>query len=138
MDFSLVDIPWLGVVASTVAFSILGGLWFGAAVARPYATALARPDILGARPSTLALAGPFVCSAIVSLANTILLQIAGVSSMAQATVAGMLVAAGYLLPMLVTIAINPNTPRPLYYSSINAPYFVVGNIASCAIIHALT
>lgn len=138
MDVSLIDIPWLGVLASTVTFSILGGLWFGAAVARPYAAALARPDILGARPSTLALAGPLVCGAILSLANAVLLQIAGVSSMAQATVVGLLAAAGYLLPMVVTIAINPNMPRPLYYSTINAPYFLVGNIASCAIIRLLT
>lgn len=137
MHPSLVDIPWLGVLASTVTLSILGGLWFGAAIARHYAVALARPDIIGNRPSTLALAGPFACGAVISLANAAMLQATGVTSPAQALVVGLLVAVGYLLPMVVTIAINPNMPRPLYYSAINAPYFVVGNVLSCAIIHAL-
>lgn len=138
MTLSLVDIPWLGVLASTVTFSILGGLWFGAVVRRPYAVALARPDIVGQRPSTLALAGPFACGAVISLANAALLQVAGAASVMQAIVVGLLVAAGYLLPMVVTIAINPNMPRPLYYSAINAPYFLVGNMLSCAIIRVLT
>lgn len=42
------------------------------------------------------------------------------------------VALSYLLAQTLTIAINPNFPRPLLYALINAPYFIV-----CAVIASI-
>ncbi|QWS33033.1 hypothetical protein [Curtobacterium aetherium] len=40
-----------------------------------------------------------------------------------------IVSIGYLVAQTLNIAINPNFPRPLLYTLINAPYFIV-----CAVV----
>lgn len=137
MQIDFGNIPWLGVVAGTVAFAVLGGVWFGAIVAKLYARALDRPDLVGQKPSALAIAGPFVCGLVITLANALLMQSAGIASAVAAAGFGALVGIGYLTPMVVNIAINPNFPRPFLYSAINLPYFIAGNIANCLILWAL-
>lgn len=137
MNIEVVQIDWIAVAASSVAFSILGGIWFGAVVAGLYAKALGRPDLLGSKPAASAIAGPFACGAVVSIANAVFLPLAGVGTWGEAAGFGLMVSLGYLLPIVANIAINPNFPRPFLYSLINAPYFIAGNTISCLILHAM-
>lgn len=136
MNIRFEELSVLRIAASAIAFSLLGGVWFGALMARVYAAALDRPDILGQKPSTLALAGPFVCSVVVSLTNALLLPAFGAHGAAQSALFGLAVGLGYLAPMVVNIAINPNFPRPFLYSAVNVPYFLAGNVVSCLILGA--
>ncbi len=137
MQIDFTNIPWLGVAAGTVAFAVLGGVWFGAVVGRLYARALDRPDLIGQKPAALAIAGPFVCGLVVTLANALLMPAMGVATAAAAAGFGALVGIGYLAPMVVNVAINPNFPRPFLYSAINLPYFIAGNIGNCLLLWAL-
>ncbi|QXC52764.1 hypothetical protein KHC17_26785 (plasmid) [Agrobacterium salinitolerans] len=60
-----------------------------------------------------------------------------VVSLADALSLGLVIGIGYLLAMCMTIAINPNFPRPFYYTMVNAPYFLVGSLMTSAMLFLL-
>lgn len=41
---------------------------------------------------------------------------------------GAIVGLGYLVPATITIAINPNFPRPFLYSLISGSYFLIASL----------
>lgn len=47
---------------------------------------------------------------------------------------GFVIGVGYLLAMCMTIAINPNFPRPFYYTMVNANYFLVNILVTSAVL----
>ena len=61
----------------------------------------------------------------------------GIPSYAGAVEYGSTVGLGYLLPMVVNIAINPLFPRPLFDSLINAPFFLVGSVMVSLVLVAI-
>ena len=135
---ALSHVNWLAVLAASVAHFILGGIWFGAVVGKQYAAALGIADRPAQKPGPLFLAGPFACGAIIVVTTAILLRTLGFATYGDALALGALVGIGYLAPMTVNIAINPLFPRPFYYALLNAPFFIVGSLMSCAILVALS
>lgn len=134
---SVSDVHWLGVVAAAVAHFMLGGGWFMGLVAKHYHNALGRNDPPGATPSPLVIVGPAVCSLVIIATSAMLLKALAIVSFGDAIGFGAFIGLGYLTPMVMVIAINPNFPRPFYYAAINAPYFVLGSILSCVILTAM-
>jgi Protein of unknown function (DUF1761) len=134
----LSQINWLAVLLATVAMSMLGAAWFMGIVGKRYAAALGRTDLGDEKPSPLFIAGPMLCGAAVVVTDAILLKVLGVTSYADALSFGAITGVGFLGAQTVNIAINPNFPRPFYYSAINVPYFVIGNIMTCAILIAMS
>lgn len=124
------QINWLAVLAGVVVFFVLGGLWFQLVVGKAYETALGAPQKEGA----LSLAGPLVCITVITTVNAWLLAALGIDTLGAAAGLGLMIGAGYLLPMTLTIAINPLFPRPFYYTALNAPFFVGGCVLSCGVI----
>ena len=136
--FGLVlEVNWLGVLAAGVAHSMFGGGWFMGLVAKHYQVALGRNDPPGAKPSMLVIVGPALCSLVVIASTAILLKALAIVSYGDAIGFGAFVGLGYLAPMVMVIAINPNFPKPFYYAAINAPYFLLGSILSCVILTAM-
>jgi hypothetical protein len=134
--FDLASIDWIAVLLATIALAVLGGVYFGAVVPKPYAVALGRE---GQPPASGALtyAGPIACSIVIVVASALLMATLDIDSMGDALAFGAIVGVGYLTPMTFTIAINPNFPRPLLYGLINAPYFVVSGLVTAAIVQLL-
>ena len=132
------EVHWLGVLAAAVAHFMLGGAWFMGLVPKHYQAALGRNDPPDAKPSPLVILGPALCSLVIIATTAMLLKALEIESYGDAIAFGVLVALGYLAPMVMVIAINPNFPRPFYYAAINAPYFVLGSILSCVILTALS
>lgn len=131
------SINWLAVLLASVALSALGAAWFMALVPRPYATALGRTDLAGQKPGPLFIVGPFVCGLVLTIANAVLLRSFGVTSVSGALLYGGVTGVGYLASTTFNVAINPNIPRPLLYGAVNAPFFLLGNLISCAILTAM-
>jgi hypothetical protein len=46
----------------------------------------------------------------------------------EALTFGTLIGIGYILPTVANVAINPNFPRPFFYTLINAPYFIASSL----------
>ncbi len=132
------QVHWLAVLAAALAHFMLGGAWFMGVVPKHYQAALGRNDPPGGKPSALVMVGPAVCSLVIIATTATLLQALAIETYSEAIAFGVFVALGYLAPMVMVIAINPNFPRPFYYAAINAPYFVLGSILSCVILTALS
>lgn len=131
------SINWFAVVLSAVALAVLGGAWFMGVIPKPYALALGRTDLAGRKPEPLFIAGPFVCGVVVTVTNAILLRSFHVTAMGDALTFGAIVGVGYIVATVFNVGINPNIPRPLLYGAINAPYFLISNLVSCAILTAM-
>jgi Protein of unknown function (DUF1761) len=132
------DVPWLAILAAGVAHFMLGGAWFMGLVAKHYPVALGRNDPPGAKSAPLMIVGPAVCSFVIIATTALLLKALAIVSYGDAIVFGAFIGLGLLTPMVMVIAINPNFPRPFYYTAINAPYFVLGSILSCVILTAMS
>lgn len=131
------SLNWLAVALCAVPLSMLGAAWFMGVVPKPYGVALGRTDLAGRKPEPLFIVGPLLCGVVVTMANAVLLRSLHVTSMGDALVFGLITGLGYLVPTVVNVAINPNIPRPLFYGVINAPYFLISNLVSCAILTAM-
>lgn len=128
----LSDVNWFAVVASTIVFAVLGGLYFSVIVAKPYKIALGNEDRELPRPGPLFIVGPLISSLVVVITTAILLRALDITALGDGIVFGLLVGIGYLVAQTLNIAINPHFPRPLLYTLINAPYFIV-----CAVVAAV-
>lgn len=132
------ELHWLGVLVAALAHFMLGGAWFMGLVAKHYQVALGRNDPPGAKPSPLAIVGPALCSLVMIITTAMLLKALAIVTYGHAIGFGALIGFGYLAPMVMVIAINPNFPRPFYYAAINAPYFVLGSVLSCVLLTAMS
>lgn len=134
MFSTITQINVLGVLAATAANFIVGGIYFGAIVAKAYSIAMGKENEPRQKPSALMIAGPAVCGLFLTVTNAVLIRMLNIQSLPDALIFGLFLGVGYLAPMTMTIAINPNFPRPFFYTAINAPYFIVSNLMGCAIL----
>ena len=138
MTEALFRVNWLAVGVASVAHFILGAIWFVALVGKRYAVVRGIADRPHENPGLLSFAGPFVCTAVTIATSATLLRALGITTYGDALVLGGLVAMGYLVPMTVNISINPLFPRPFAYAALNAPFFIIGSLMSCAILVAIS
>lgn len=123
-----------GVLAASAFGFVFGGVYFGALVPKYYAIALGRETLPAARPDMLTILGLFVCNIVMIVTTAAIMRMIGIISLTDALSLGLLIGVGYLLAMCMTIAINPNFPRPFYYTMVNAPYFLVSSLVTSALL----
>ena len=122
------NIDWLGVMAATVAASILGGVWFVALFSKAYATALGRESEPPQKMAPIFVVGPFFCAFVTVIASAMLMQALHITSTGEAMQFAVVVGLGYLAATTVNTGINPNIPRPLLYGLISGGYFFLSSI----------
>jgi hypothetical protein len=130
----LTEINWLAVLASTIVFVVLGGVYFTVVIAKPYRVALGNETTEVPKPGPIFIVGPMIASLIVIITSAVLLRALGVETLGDGIAFGLIVGIGYLVAQTMTIAINPNFPRPLLYTLINAPYFIACTLAASVIL----
>lgn len=130
----LPEINWLAVLAAAVASALIGGVWFGVVVAKPYLVALGRQNEPAAKPGPLTYVGPMVAGLVIVVTSAVLLRALGVEALGDGILFGLIVGIGYLLSMTFTIAINPNFPRPVFYTLLNAPSFLLSSVVASIIL----
>ena len=128
--------PWGVLAASTFGF-LFGGVYFGALVPKYYAVALGRETMPAAKLDMLTILGPFVCNIVMIVTTAAIMRMIGVVYLADALSLGLVVGVGYLLAMCMTIAINPNFPRPFTYTMVNGPYFLFNSLVTSAVLFLL-
>lgn len=135
------EIHWIAVVAGTLVFAVLGGLYFTALVPKQYLYVTGRENLPKEQQKVsgaIFIVGPILCSLVVVIADAYLVAALGISSIADAAILGFVVGFGILVPMTFNIAINPLFPRPIRYGLLNAPYFLVSNLIACMLIVVIT
>lgn len=130
----MTEINILAVLSATISCFFIGGLWFGVIIEKPYQIAIGKQDLPGQKPSILFILAPTICNFVIILASAMLINGLGIQNISGAVFFGLTIAIGYLIPMSLMIAINPNFPRPFFYTIINAPYFLMASILSCVIL----
>lgn len=128
------EISWVGLLVVTVVNFIFGGFYFGVVIAKMYVRAMGRENEPKQKPTGLMIAGPAVCGLFITLTSAVLIKMLNIQTLSDALVFGATVGIGYLIPMTMTVAINPNFPRPFYYTAINAPYFLVSSLLTSVIL----
>lgn len=131
------DINYLALLAAFVTSVVLAGLYFAVLTPRYYAIALGRQGAPAPEQTVVSGVGPLVCILITTLTSAVLIESLNITSAGTAVAFGLIVGIGYLTAMTFQIAINPNFPRPLYYGTVNAPYFIVTSLVSSLILVAL-
>ncbi|AQZ54415.1 DUF1761 domain-containing protein [Martelella mediterranea] len=126
-----------GILAAAAFGFVFGGLYFGGLVPRYYAIALGREALPAARPDALTILGPFLCNVVMIVTTAAIMRMIAIASLTDALSLGLVIGVGYLLAMCMTIAINPNFPRPFFYTMVNAPYFLISSLMTAALLFLL-
>ncbi|MEQ1567945.1 MAG: DUF1761 domain-containing protein [Myxococcota bacterium] len=134
MLVALTDLNWFAVIAATSFFAVLGGVYFTVIVAGPYKVALGNENRDLPKPGALFIAGPMLASLLVVVTTATLLRALEIVSLGEGIGFGLVISIGYLVAQTMTISFNPNFPRPLLYTLINAPYFIVCTVVASAIL----
>lgn len=134
---AIAELSWQGILLTTVFNFIFGGVYFGIVISKLYARAMGRENESLQKPTSLMIIGPVVCGLLITLTSGILVNMMNIQTLSDAFVFGAIVGTGYLIPMTMTIAINPNFPHPFLYTAINAPYFLVSSIVTSLILVAM-
>jgi hypothetical protein len=122
----LKDINWISVLLAFTAYFILGAVWFTLFFNKQYRSSLGKENDQQKNVAPIFIIGPALCCLVITIASAMLMYSLQIDSIGKALQFALLVGVGYLVANTVNIAINPNIPRPLYYSFISGTYHLVG------------
>ncbi|MGN7722834.1 DUF1761 domain-containing protein [Chitinophaga sp. 22620] len=125
MISQFVNLSWIGVLLAFAVYFVLGALWFTLFFSKPYKISLGKEnETLPNKP--VFIAGPALCSLVITLASAVLLYALNIQSFSGAVEFSLVIGIGFLVANTVNIAINPNIPRPVLYGIISGAYHLVG------------
>lgn len=130
------DLNWVGILLGFIAFTLLGGVWFAVLFPGAYNLSLGRDPRAKPEGSPLFFTGPALTALVITLTSAIMTAALRIDTLGDAMLFGFIVGFGYLTANTVNIAINPNSPRPLFYAAISGGYNVIGSLIVSAIILA--
>jgi hypothetical protein len=122
----LSTINWISVLLAFVFYFILGALWFTLLFHKQYRVSLGKENDQQKNVAPIFIIGPALCCLVITVASAILMYSLPIDSIEHALQFALVVGVGYLVANTVNIAINPNIPKPLYYSFISGSYHLVG------------
>lgn len=134
-------VPQLNFLAVLMAFffySVVGGLWFTVLFKKQYMDALGWDSNKPLPQSLIFIIGPAICTLVIIFSSAILLKTINIETYGELLAFIFIVGIGYLVANTVTIAINPNIPRPMYYSFITGCYHLVGFTAAVSILYVMS
>ena len=125
MSFDVLsELNWLAVLVATVAFFVLGGIWYSNAVfgkAWARADGFSRPE--GEKPGAVWYVVPYISNFIGVLVTAMLAVATGSTTVGDGLVLGGVVGVGFSGVILV---ISLTRPNPTMYTVINSLYQIVG------------
>lgn len=125
MISELANLNWISVLLAIIVYFILGALWFTVFFSKPYKASLGKAgETLPNKP--IFIVGPALCTLVITLATAILIYALKIESAGQMVEFALVIGIGYLVANTVTIAINPNIPRPILYGIISGAYHLTG------------
>jgi len=139
MFTAITHLNWLAILLSTVAYFILGGLWFAPFLfGKLWHQAIGFEKPKGWKPTTKYYVGPLLGCFVASVATAILVTAFNTHSYNEAMILGFIVGVGYAGSVSFVNAITPKTPRPFLQGAIVGSYHVLGIILAAVIIVAIS
>lgn len=134
---ALSEINWIAVISGTLAFAVLGGLWFTAIFGKAYAKALGREGQPQSKPAPIIFIGPMICGLAATIAMSIFIHALDLRTVGDGLAFGVVAGLGLLASTTVSTGINPNIPRPLFYGLISGSYYFVAGVIVSLILVAI-
>lgn len=131
------ELNWLAIILATLAYFILGAIWFTPLFGKAYDKALDSKRAKNQKWPALYYIGPFLSALVTTIATAILLYSLNIVQIADALWLGLIVGIGYAMSISFNNAINPKTPRPLLYGAVTGSYHLVGIVIVAAIVFAM-
>lgn len=131
------SLNWFAVALATLAYFVLGALWFTPLFGRAWDRSLGIDRRRGERYPPIYYVVPFASSVLVSVATAVLVAATGVDGWADAALLGLVVGIGYSAAVTFTNAVTPTTPHPIAFAAITGSYHVVGAILAAIIIETM-
>ena len=136
MMSQLANLNWMGVLIAFIVYFLLGALWFSLFFSKQYKISLGREnETLPNKP--IFIIGPALCTLFVTITTALLMRILNIVSFNATLEFSLLIGIGYLFANTLNIAINPNMPRPIFYSIISGSYHLLGITLACFILVAM-
>lgn len=135
--FDVSELNWLAIILATLAYFILGAVWFTPLFGKAYDRALDSKRAKGQKWPAIYYAGPFISALVTTTATAVLLYAVHVEQMSDALLLGLIVGVGYAMSISFNNAINPKTPHPILYGAVTGSYHVVGIVVVAAIVFAM-
>lgn len=141
MDLGLLgQLNWLAVLAATLAYFVLGGVWFipkvfGDAWMRSIGWEPSEDDM----PGAAVYLGPLVTCFVATVATALLARATGASGIGEGLVLGLVTGVGIAGTVLfVTGYFDPKKPKPMVWFAIMASYHLLGLVIAAVIVTAWT
>lgn len=130
-------LPWLGIALATLAYYVLGAVWFTPLFGRAWDSALGHRRDPNSRFSPRYYLVPLISSLIVATATAMLAGALALDRISDALALGSVVGIGYGASVSLTNAITPTTPRPWLFAAVTGGYHLVGCLIVAMTIVAL-
>jgi hypothetical protein len=127
MNFT--DINILAITVSTIAYYVLGGLWYSPFLFGNYwdkALGFKRPEKW--KSPILSYIMPFIGCLVVSIAVALIMQLVHFTSIADATIFGIILGTGFSVSVSMVNAVTPKMEKPIMYGLVTGIYHLVGTI----------
>jgi len=135
-SFDLVhQVSWLAVLVATLAYYLLGALWFTPLFGAAWDRAIGHARVRGETFSAAYYVVPLASSLLVTVAMAVLAAAVELAGPVDALALGLVAGLGIALPISVNNALTPHTPHPFHLGLITAGYHVAG-IATVTLIVA--
>ena len=131
------QLRWSAILLATVAYYVLGAIWFTPVFGRFYDKALGFERAKGHKWPPIYYIGPFISSLFVTVAISVLIYALDVDALSDVVLLGLIVGVGCAASISFNNAINPKTPIPLLYGAVTGGYHVIGILVVAAVIFAL-
>lgn len=136
MSFDLLgDLNWLAVIAATLAYFILGGIWYAQAVfgkAWLQASGIQIPE--GQRPGAEFYVFPLISNFLMVLGTAIVARATGTDTFGEAVVLWLVVAVGFAVALTINSSVFDDRPSAGAYFVISAGYHLVGLLIAAVIL----
>lgn len=129
------DVNWLAIVAATLAYFILGAVWFTPLFGKAYDRGTGVSRSSKQKWPALYYYAPFLSSLVVAIAIGITAYALDINSYADAIMLGLVYGIG-LAAISMSNAVTPNMPRPILFGSVVGGYHLVSAVLVSVIIYS--
>ena len=134
---ALADVSWLAVAVATLAYYVLGALWFTPLFGAAWDRSIGRTRSRGDRFPVSYYVVPLVSALMVTIAMATLVSATAPGTFGDALALGLVVGLGVAVAISVTNGLTPHTPHPFRFGFITGGYHLVGIVLVTLIIAAL-
>jgi hypothetical protein len=134
---AITGIDWLAVGVATIAYYLLGAVWFSPLFGKVWDASLGfeRPPRHRFPPAYYVI--PLVGSLIVTIATAALVVWLDIDRLSDAAALGALVGVGYAGAISFTNALTPTIPRPFVFGAVTGSYHAAGAVIVSVVVTAL-